>query len=233
MSIRHHARPDLPSTMTWEELELLPEEIAGQIELWEGRVVWARRGPAEHRDCTVEFRNALRRCARADMAERPDRCWRVSVETNIFLGDTGKSDFLTPDFLVYGCLQERYQDIRASDVQLVGEVLSPSNTPRDVEMKKTRYANAGIPWYWEVLLGRGEHPTTTVRAFGLETGHGRLPEDVTPLRRANYIIAGEWMSGPPETEDLEDGLDPGEFDSDGITFDFPFPIRIPWSELEY
>ncbi|WP_157121649.1 Uma2 family endonuclease [Nocardia miyunensis] len=216
--------------MTWEELELLPEEIAGQIELWNGRVVWARRGPAEHQDCTVEFRNALRRCARADTAERPDRCWRVSVETNVFLGDTGKSDFLTPDFLVYGCLAERYQDIRASDVHLVGEVLSPSNTPRDIETKKMRYAAAGIPWYWEVLLGRDPHPTTIVRAYGLESGPAQLPSGVTSLRPANYIIAGEWRSG---ISAAEDGMDCDVFDPAGITFDFPFPIRIPWSELEY
>ncbi|MFC6010980.1 hypothetical protein [Nocardia lasii] len=32
-------RPDLPEFMTWEELEQLPEEIADQIELWDGRVV--------------------------------------------------------------------------------------------------------------------------------------------------------------------------------------------------
>ncbi|MGI5219889.1 hypothetical protein [Nocardia sp. CA-290969] len=38
-------RPDLPESMTWEELDQLPEEIAAQIELWEGRVVWVRRRP--------------------------------------------------------------------------------------------------------------------------------------------------------------------------------------------
>ncbi len=123
---------------------------------------------------------------------------------------------MTPDFLVYHCLERRYQEIRATDVYIAGEVLSPSNTERDIEAKKTRYAGAGIPWYWEVLLGT-ERPISIVRAYALETGHGRLPAGVSPLRPANYVVAGEWASAQ----------------TDGITFDFPFPIRIPWSELEF
>lgn len=77
-------RPDLPEYMTWEELGQLPEEIAGQIELWEGRVVWLRRGPAEHQEFTNLLWSGLRRCAREDMAADPQQCWRVHTETNIF-----------------------------------------------------------------------------------------------------------------------------------------------------
>ncbi|RDI63740.1 putative restriction endonuclease [Nocardia pseudobrasiliensis] len=201
--------------MTWEELEQLPEEIAGEIELWDGRVVWVRRGPMEHQDCTVEMRNALRRCARDDMSSHPEHCWKATTETNVFFGSTGKSDFVTPDFLVCRCLDKRYQDVRASDVSLAGEVLSPSNTPRDVEAKKARYAHAGIPWYWEILLG-DEHPISIVRAYGLET-NGQLPEGAAPLYPANYVVVGEWSP----------------VDSDGIVFDHPFSIEIPWSELEF
>ncbi len=36
MSVPRAERPDLPESMTWEELERLPEEIAEQIELWNG-----------------------------------------------------------------------------------------------------------------------------------------------------------------------------------------------------
>ncbi len=53
-------RPDLPEYMTWEELEQLPEEIAGQIELWDGRVVWLRRGPAEHQAFTSALTSGSR-----------------------------------------------------------------------------------------------------------------------------------------------------------------------------
>lgn len=203
--------------MSWEELSALPEEIAGQIELWEGRVVWVRRCPAEHQDCTNLFWSALRRCARNEGDKQPDRCWRVSTETNVFLGRSGKSDFLTPDFLVYRYLPAEYQDVRADDVLLVGEVLSPSNTVSDMEAKKARYAKAGIDWYWEVKLARNPRGVATVRAYALQTRAGHLPPGVRPLHPMNYILADEWT--PRENPD-------------GIGIEFPFPIAIQWEELE-
>ncbi|MBF6419211.1 Uma2 family endonuclease [Nocardia farcinica] len=209
--------PDLPEYMTWEELEQLPAEIADQIELWDGRVVWVRRGPAEHQMFTVRMRNEIERCARKSMSEHPETCWKVNVETNVFLGTSGKSDFLTPDFLVHRCLGAPFQDVRAADTLLVGEVLSPANTHTDIEAKKGRYAGAGIPWYWEVAIARTASAIATVRAYVLETGHGRIPEGVRPLRPANYLLVGEWAPS----------------DAAGVRIEFPFPIDIPWSELEY
>ncbi|MGW4367590.1 Uma2 family endonuclease [Nocardia takedensis] len=210
-------RPDLPDRMTWEQLEQLPEDIARQIELWEGRVVWLRRGPAEHQAFTFALTSALKRAARSGMIDHPERCWRVDFETNVFFGPTGKSDFVTPDFLVYRCLDAPYQDIRAADTLLAGEVLAPSNSQTDMEAKKARYAGAGIPWYWEVTLERERSAIAVIRAYVLETTHGTLPEGVRPLRRANYLVAGEWT---PK-------------DSASIDIDFPFPIRIPWADLEF
>ncbi|MFI9506567.1 Uma2 family endonuclease [Nocardia sp. NPDC052566] len=217
MSIPHIERPDLPEYMTWEELERLPEEIAEQIELWDGRVVWVRRGPSEHQVYTANLFNALRRAARKSMSECPEQCWQVALETNVFLGKSGKSNFLTPDFLVFRCIEE-YKDVRATDTLLVGEVHSPSNTQTDIEAKKFRYASAGIPWYWEVALARNPRGIASIRAYVLETGHGRIPQGVRPLRTANYIVAGEWT--PQDNEN-------------GVEIDFPFPISIPWSDLDY
>jgi hypothetical protein len=104
MSITGIERPDLPEYMTWEELERLPEEIAQQTELWNRRVVWERRGPAEHQTFTRRLTNSIEVCARKNMSDRPEHRWRVSFETNVFLGMSGKSDFVTPYFLVYRCL---------------------------------------------------------------------------------------------------------------------------------
>jgi Uma2 family endonuclease len=217
MSMTGIERPDLPECMTWEELERLPEEIAQQIELWNGRVVWVRRGPAEHQTFTRRLTNSIEVCARKDMSDRPERCWWVDLETNVFLGQSGKSDFVTPDFLVHRCLKSPYQDIRGADVLLVGEVLSPLNTQTDIEAKKGRYAGAEIPWYWEVLLAAEESAIATVRAYALETAPGRLPDGVHPLHSANYLLTGEWTHSDPN----------------GIEIDFPFPIHVPWSELEF
>lgn len=210
-------RPDLPEYMTWEELEQLPEEIADQIELWEGRAVWSHREPAEHQEFTNLLWSGLRRCAREDATGGPRRCWHVYARTDVFLCRTGKSDFVTPDFLVHRCLPKPYRDVRAHDVLLAGEVLSPSNTQTDMEAKKARYARAGIPWYWEVTLEREKSAISVVHAYALETAHGELPAGVHPLHPANYLLTGSWT---PK-------------DSDAITTEFPFPIHIPWSELEF
>lgn len=210
-------RPDLPEYMTWEELEALPDDIAGQIELWEGRVVWVRRGPAEHQAFTFALTAALKRCAREAMTGDSERCLRVDFETNVFFGSHGKSDFVTPDFLAYRCLDAPYRDIRAADVLLVGEVLSPSNTQTDMDEKKSRYAKAGIPWYWEVTLARETSAIAMIRAFALEAGHGSLPAGVRPLYPVNYMLTGKWS---PQ-------------DSERISIGFPFPIDIPWPELAF
>lgn len=209
-------RPDLPESMTWEELEALPEELAAQIELWNGRVVWMRRGPGEHQLATLLLTQEIRRCSGVDKAAHPERCWRGNLETNVFFGLTGKTDFVTPDFLVHRCL-EPGADVRATDVVLVGEVLSPSNTPSEIEAKKARYAGAGIPSYWEVELRRDLTGIAALRVSILETGHAELPPGVRPLRNANYLLAGEWT---PES-------------ATGISFPYPFTLEIPWSALAF
>lgn len=203
--------------MTWEELAQLPEGIVRNIELWDGRVVWLRRGPAEHQEFTNLMWSGLRRCAREAMAKNPEECRRVHTETNVFFGAHGKSDFVTPDFLVQRCLPEPYQDLRATDVQLVGEVLSPGNSQTDIDAKRRRYAAAGIPWYWEVKLEREKSAIAVVHAYALETRPGELPAGVRPLHPANYLLVAEWSPN----------------DSEGIVIDYPFPIRIPWAELEF
>ncbi|MGI5219778.1 Uma2 family endonuclease [Nocardia sp. CA-290969] len=209
-------RPDLPEFMTWEGLEQLPEGIAQQIELWDGRVVWVGRGPAEHQEFTNLLWSALRGCARGEMDRDTEQCWRVHTETDIFFGRTGKSDFVTPDFLVARCLPEPYQDLRADDVLLAGEVLSPSNTQTDMDAKRARYAKAGIPWYWEVELHRERSAIAAVRAYARETTH-ELPAGVRPLYPADYRLIGKWT---PDN-------------SDAVTAAHPFPISIPWSDLQF
>jgi len=209
--------PDLPEYMNWEELEQLPEGIAEQIELWNGRVVWLQRGPAEHQAFTNLMWSGLRRCARSNITADPEQCWRVGAETNVFFGRTGKSDFVTPDFMIYRCLDEPYQYVRSDGVLLVGEVLATSNSDADMELRKARYANAGIPWYWEVTLATHQSAIAHVHAYALATEVDNLPPGVRALRPANYILIGSWSPN----------------NSTAITIDFPFPITIHWSELEF
>src|SRR5437879_5243642 len=101
MSIPYVAPPDLPETMTWEELEALPEEIAQYIELHDGRPVWiadeviAKHGPSEHQTYMRRFTHTLEIATRRIMAESLGPCWRAGLETNIFF-NPGRSSFVTP-----------------------------------------------------------------------------------------------------------------------------------------
>ncbi|MFC9897609.1 Uma2 family endonuclease [Nocardia sp. NPDC127579] len=225
MSIPHSGASDippyiqeLPKYMTWDELGDLPDEVAGEIELWDGRVVWARTGSPAHQNYSVEFRNALKKRA-ADEAERNTRdCWRATTETNVFLSHHHKNDFLTPDFMVYRCLPDEFEYVHHNDVALVGEVESPSNTSTDIEHKKARYAAAGIPWYWHVQLSRHPRRVAGVTVFALLRDITEVLPGVSPLHPSNYIAIAEWNP---------------EDDPDGIQINLPFPIVIPWEELEY
>lgn len=222
MSTPHIEPPDLPDTMTWDELQRLPDEIADFIELREGHPVWVadeimlRHGPMEHQRFGRRLTNALEAASKTAMADDDKSCWQVEGETNVFLAPD-KSSYLTPDFLVCHCLGDEFEWVFADDTLLVGEVLSPANTPKLVEAKKKRYAAAGIPLYWEVELARDPARISAVRAYALTTGEVHLRAGVTPLHPANYILAEEWT---PETHG-------------GIETTHPYPMDIAWSDLAF
>jgi Uma2 family endonuclease len=205
--------PDVPERMTWDELARLPEELARRIELHSGRVVFVRTGPPRHQRFYRRLANAIEQNARADMHAEPGHCWQVDVETNVFFNDD-KSDFRTPDFLVYHRQDSGEHDIHAHDVVLAGEVLSPGNTHDAIEAKKAKYASADIPWYWEADLD--SDAITAIRAYALELSTS-LPDGVVPLRPRNYILIGQWT--PAETS--------------GIRTAHPFPIDIDWDALAF
>lgn len=216
----------LPEYLSWEDVQRLPEDLAAGIELWDRKVIWNRRGPLEHQRFAVRMRNALETHARQAMRGEPGSgggdgggdgdggCWQVEVETNVFF-TADKSSFLTPDFLVRRCLP-RGSDTFARDVVLAGEVLSGSDTPKRRAWKMDRYAEAGIPWYWEVELDAdGSWDVAAVRAY--ERSAAPVADLVVkPLRPALYIAVGEWEPAGP-----------------GIDFPEPFRLDITWDDLAF
>lgn len=209
----------VPEYLTWDELLQLPDHIADEIELWERRVFWNRRGPFAHQRFVSRMHNAIESAARRAMANATSqgdmRCWEVGFMTDVFF-KSDKSSVLTPDFMVRRCMPG-YADTNASDVVLVGEVLLGSDTHRRRLWKMDRYAESGIPWYWEVEVDTADSwDINAVRAYEL----GVIPTaglKVKPLRPAVYIPAGEWEPT----------------DSAGIDFPEPFAMNISWDDLAY
>jgi Uma2 family endonuclease len=214
------SRLGLPEYLSWEDVQRLPDDLAADIELWDRKVIWNRRGPLEHQRYAVRMRNALEAHARRAMQDPSDSgdgeggCWQVEVETNVFF-TPDKSSFLTPDFLVRRCLP-RGADTFARDVVLAGEVLSGSDTPKRRAWKMDRYAEAGIPWYWEVELDADDTwDITAVRAY--ERSAAPVADLVVkPLRPALYVPVGEWEPAGP-----------------GIVFPEPFPLDVTWDDLAF
>jgi hypothetical protein len=136
------------------------------------------------------MRNALESNARSAMRGRSGDedeppCWQVEVETNVFFADD-KSSFLTPDFFIRRCLP-RGADTTVADVVVVGEVLSGSDTPKRRSWKMDRYAEAGVPWYWEVELdSAASWDISAVRAYEL-------------LRPEVYVLVEDWEPATPES----------------------------------
>lgn len=172
-----------------------------------------RTGPARHQRFYRRFAHALEQNARTDIGEHHAHCRQVDGEINVFF-DRDKSDFRTPDFLIYHRQDSGDDDIHAHNTILAGEILSPGDTLNAIEAKKAKYASAGIPWYWEADL-EGD-TVAAVRAYALELS-ANLPEGVVPLRPRNYILTGEWTPS----------------DETAIIADHPFPIRIEWDDLAF
>ncbi|MFJ9128219.1 Uma2 family endonuclease [Streptomyces sp. NPDC102340] len=167
-----------------------------------------RSGPLEHQQFAVRMRNALEADARR--ATRDEL--QVEVETNVFF-KPDKSSFLTPDFLVRRGLPGA--DAFADDTVLVGEVVSGPHNHR-LDRRMYRYAEAGVPWYWQVELDPNKAwDVTAVRAYVLvPIIQTRLA--VKPLHPTAYVPVGEW--------------EPGDL---GIEFPEPFAMSIGWEDLAF
>jgi Uma2 family endonuclease len=220
-------QPPLPESMTWDEFEALPADVASHIELRDGKPVWLaddivnHRARAGHQRHTRRLAGAFARAARAHTEDHapldPAECWTVECETPVFLKDD-KSSYLAPDWLVHRCRGGAFTHVHAADVLLVGEITPPSTSAGDNLTRKQRYAAAGVPSYWEVNLSRWNGRIASVRAYTLESGHGPLPAGVIPLRPAFYRMIGEWTPANSPS---------------GIVCLHPFLIDIPWEELDY
>lgn len=84
-------------------------------------------------------------------------------------------------------------------------MLSPSNSQTDMDDKRARCASGK------------KSAIAMIRTFALEKTHGALPVGVHPLHPANYLLTGKWT---PK-------------DSTAISMELPFPIHIPWPDLEF
>ncbi|MDS0133332.1 MULTISPECIES: Uma2 family endonuclease [unclassified Amycolatopsis] len=134
--------------LTIEEYAALGETDTGFTELVEGRVLMSPSLVADHNIAVFELGQQL--------APQVPSHLRVLPETDVNLGlaPPGKPGFSRrPDLLIVerAAIARVRQDsamLRAEDVAVVIEIVSPGSERTDYHVKHDEYADAGIPHYW-------------------------------------------------------------------------------------
>ena len=213
MSVPHGDRPDLPECMTWRTGEL-PEEIAAQVELWDGRVVWMRRGPAEHQTFTNRIWAAWSGAfAQIGRTIRSDACGSPPKPTS----------FWEPPARTTSPWISSYTAASTSHIRTSAPPTSCWSVRccRRATPKPTWKPNEpGTRRPGSLVLGGitgsfGERHRLDPRLRSRihtrpAAGRDRL------LRQANYLLAGEWT--PADDAASSSGL---------------LPIAIDWADLAY
>ncbi|SFW62451.1 Uma2 family endonuclease [Amycolatopsis australiensis] len=136
--------------LTTEEYAALGATDFGFTELMEGRVVTSPGSGRTH---------DLAACLLAGRLERQlplGLAFVLHTDLDLRLAPPGEPGFVRrPDLMVFERAAIGRADglLRADDVVLVAEIVSPGSKRTDYRVKHDEYADAGIPHYWIVDLG--------------------------------------------------------------------------------
>jgi Uma2 family endonuclease len=169
------ALPDYRTPLTAAEYAALPEDSEHRYELQEGWVMMSPRPVPDHQDGIALLRDQL-------VPQLPDHKVLQAVDVDLQLAPPDRPGTVrVPDLVVVGRaahLRVRHERtlLRASEVLLAVEFLSPGSTRIDTLVKHHEYAEAGIGHHWIVDLDDG--PSLTVHHLAGEFGY----QDTAPER---------------------------------------------------
>ncbi|MCO1581700.1 Uma2 family endonuclease [Crossiella sp. SN42] len=134
--------------LTIEEYLALGEVEHGYTELLEGRLLMSPSPVPDHNVASAELRDQLKPQLPADLEVIQD----IDIDLE-FAPPGGPGSSRRPDLIVVDRNARRRVRaeggmIRASEVLVVVEVVSPGSRRTDNVAKRTEYAEAGIPHYW-------------------------------------------------------------------------------------
>lgn len=164
-----------PRLLTVAEFAALPEDSEARYELQEGHVVMSPRPRPDHHYCLRALASHLEEQLPAGFEVLPE------VDVDLGLVQPRQPGFVrAPDLVVVSRdarlrVRARGDLIRASEVALVVEIISPGTRRTDTVIKHGEYADAGIPHYWIIDVEDG----VSLIACQLAGEFGYL--DATPL----------------------------------------------------
>lgn len=140
----------LPRLLTVAEYAELGEWEPGYTELVEGRLVVSPSPVPDHNVAAIEMLKQL-------LPQLPDHLEVIlDIDVDLALAPAGQPGFSRrPDLVVVErSARERVRAegglLRATEVVVIVEVLSPTSRRTDRVVKRGEYADAGIPHYWIV-----------------------------------------------------------------------------------
>jgi len=167
------ALPSQPQRLlTVADYLVLPEDAEVHHELQEGILVMSPRPVPDHQLCQRRVARRLEDQLPGGLEVLPE----VDVDLQLVPGDR-PATVRAPDLVVVtrAALDRVRREgglLRAAEVALAVEIISPGSRRLDTIVKHSEYADAGIPHYWVVDLGEpGDRPQLTVHHLAGEFGY--------------------------------------------------------------
>jgi Uma2 family endonuclease len=165
--------PPQPLPLTVAEYVALGEDPDGvRYELQEGALVMAASPIPEHQRCILRLGGRLEAALPPDLDVFPD----VDIDLELVAprrpGTVRRPDLAVVTRRGFERRQREGGVLRASEVLLAVEIVSPGSERTDHMIKRDEYADAGIPHYWVVDLGEpGDRMTLTAHHLAGEFGY--------------------------------------------------------------
>lgn len=141
-----------PRLFTVDEYFALGETEPGYTELHEGRIVLSPTPTPHHNMVGLEL------CGQLD-SQLPDDLeviWGVDIDLELAPADrpgfSRRPDLVIVDMAARPRVRDEGGILRASEVRVAIEIVSPDSRRTDNVIKHAEYAEAGIPRYWTVEL---------------------------------------------------------------------------------
>ena len=167
------ALPSQPQRLlTVADYLALPEDVEVRHELQEGILVVSARPVPDHQLCLRRLSRRVEDQLPAGLEVLPE----VDVDLQLVLAGR-PATVRAPDLVVVPRVAlERVRHerglLRAAEVVLAVEIISPGSRRLDTVLKRSEYADAGIPHYWIVDLGEpGDRVMLTAHHLAGEFGY--------------------------------------------------------------
>lgn len=141
-----------PHPLTVAEYLAIGEIEPGYSELVEGRLVMCATPAFDHQDFLFEMHVQVRRQLPVGLVVVQDLDVDLEFVPPLGPGTARRPDLVVTTREAQHRLRQEGGVLRASEVLVVTEIVSPSSVRTDHMVKRAEYADAGIPHYWIVDL---------------------------------------------------------------------------------